>query len=93
MLKVIKNIKKHKVNRSVLVKVLKEQNSSIILSKNSDENIEFLLDKAEIPKTLSECGVRRTEKDSFLDFVEQVKGAFDFNPVGFNQDDIKNLLI
>ena len=36
---------KHKVNRSVLVKVLKEQNSSIILSKNSDENIEFLLDE------------------------------------------------
>jgi bacillithiol biosynthesis cysteine-adding enzyme BshC len=36
---------KHKVNRSALVKVLKEQNSSIILSKNSDENIEFLLDE------------------------------------------------
>ena len=57
------------------------------------EAIEFLLEKAKIPKTLSECGVRRTEKDSFLDFVEQVKGAFDFNPVGFNQDDIENLLI
>ena len=66
----------------------REEKSQLVI-----EAIEFLLDKAEIPKTLYECGVRRTEKDSFLDFVEQVKGAFDFNPVGFNQDDIENLLI
>ena len=66
----------------------REEKSQLVI-----EAIEFLLDKAEIPKTLSECGVRRTEKDSFLDFVEQVKGAFDFNPVGFNQEDIENLLI
>ena len=66
----------------------REEKSQLVI-----EAIEFLLDKAEIPKTLYECGVRRTEKDSFLDFVEQVKEAFDFNPVGFNQDDIENLLI
>lgn len=66
----------------------REEKSQLVI-----EAIELLLDKAEIPKTLSECGVRRTEKGSFLDFVEQVKGAFDFNPVGFNQDDIENLLI
>jgi len=37
--------KKHKVNRSILVEVLKEQNISIVLSRNSKENIEFLLNE------------------------------------------------
>ena len=44
----------------------REEKSQLVI-----EAIELLLDKAEIPKTLSECGVRRTEKGSFLDFVEE----------------------
>ena len=55
--------------------------------------IESLLEKAEIPKSLAKCGVAEKEKKEFYDFSQQVKAAFDFNPVAFSTDDINKLLI
>jgi len=65
-----------------------ERKSEIVL-----DAIENLLAQAEIPSNLTECGVPNDDRNGFHIFAEQVKAAFDFNPVAFSTDDINKLLI
>ena len=65
-----------------------ERKSEIVL-----EAIENLLDQAEIPSNLTECGVLDNERNGFYSFAVQVKAAFDFNPVPFNEDELEKILL
>jgi len=64
-----------------------ERKSEIVV-----EEIEKLLDQAEIPSNLNECGVPDNEYNGFYRFAEQVKEAFDSNPLSFSVDDIEKIL-
>ena len=65
-----------------------ERKSEIVL-----EAIENLLDQAEIPSNLTECGVHDDDHNGFYNFADQVKAAFDFNPVSFNKDELDKILL
>ena len=67
---------------------INERKSEIVL-----EAIENLLDQAEIPSNLTECGVLDDDRNGFYSFAGQVKAAFDFNPVSFNIDELDKILL
>ena len=64
------------------------------LSKSQSEyvvsSVKKLLDRAKMPKSLSEVGVLK-EDLNVLKFFHEAKAAFDFNPISFD-DSIDYLL-
>jgi alcohol dehydrogenase class IV len=52
------------------------------------QTIEGLLALAGMPASLAELGVREEDRAGFLQFAEQAKAAFGFNPVPFSEEQI-----
>ena len=50
--------------------------------------IESLLTLARMPASLAELGVKEEDRGGFLEFAEQAKAAFGFNPVPFDKEQI-----
>ena len=70
-----------------LTDLSKESQSEYVVS-----SVEKLLDRAKMPKSLSEVGVLKEDLNGFKIFFHEAKAAFDFNPISFDDKDIDYLL-
>ncbi len=69
-------------------KIDKEKKSSLVV-----EQIEQLLDMANMPHNFSEFGVKKEDLEGFNEFSVQVKASFDLNPVEINPRQVSDLFI
>ena len=69
-------------------KIDKEKKSSLVV-----EQIEQLLDMANMPHNFSEFGVKKEDLEGFNEFSVQVKASFDLNPVEIDPRQVSDLFI